>query len=63
MDEDEINTMNEFLVGTDGETISVMRSKGVYTKEEALRLAAWLVVLADPLDERWPAIKEAVRNT
>jgi hypothetical protein len=58
-----INTSNDFLVGAIGDRLQMTLVPGPMTKAEALRLAAWLVVLADPLDEQWPAVKDAVRNT
>src|SRR3954468_2098759 len=42
-----IETVNDFMVGTNGDTISVMRQPVGMDKEQALRLAAWLVMLAD----------------
>lgn len=66
MDE-EIETTNDFLIGSNGETISFLlsptnRLTGL-DKETALRTAAWLVALADPLQERFSKVLEAVMST
>jgi hypothetical protein len=59
-----IDTSNDFLVGVRGDDLVVMRPlRGCITKAEALRLAAWLVVLADPLGEQWAEVMAAVRTT
>lgn len=58
-----LDTSNDFFVGTNGDTISIMRPPHEMTKEQALRLAAWLSILADPLDERFPAVRKAISNT
>jgi hypothetical protein len=64
INDDEIDTRNDFLVGVGsggwlGPTIPV----GRMDKAKALRLAAWLVVLADPLEEEFPKVLEAIKNT
>ena len=58
-----VDTINSQLAGILGDGISVMFPKTEMTKSEALRHAAWLVALADPLDEEFPAVLEAVRAT
>jgi len=59
----EIDTTNDFLIGTDGDLISFFFAPQVpMSKEKALRTAAWLVALADPLEKEWPVIYNAVRN-
>jgi hypothetical protein len=59
-----IETVNDFMVGTNGDTISVMRQPVGMDKEQALRLAAWLVMLADSGEtERFEAIFEAIKGT
>lgn len=50
-------------VGDGAITIQYPPTAGGITKKEALVLAAWLVALADPGDEEFPAILEAVRST
>jgi hypothetical protein len=42
--------------------ILVFGMSSVLSREKALRLAAWIVALADDRDE-FPALLEAVRNT
>lgn len=56
----DIDIANRQLVGTNGDTISVMAPRPTMTKEEALVHAAWLIALADPLYERFPAVLDAV---
>lgn len=59
-----IETVNDFMAGTNGDTISVMRQPVGMDREQALRLAAWLVMLADSGEtERFLAIFEAIKGT
>jgi hypothetical protein len=59
-----IETVNDFMVGTNGAGISVMRHPQGMDKEQALRLAAWLVMLADNgQTERFAAIFDAIKGT
>ena len=44
---DSINTANDFLVGVRGDLIQPVLPIGPMTKEKAIRLAGWLVALAD----------------
>lgn len=61
---EDIETTNDFLVGSNGHTVQFLfPPTGPLDKEKVLRLAAWLVALADPLQERFPKILEAVLNT
>ena len=53
---------NHFLVGANGDRVSVVRPTGVMSKDEALNLAAWIVALADPLGDKFPALLEAVKQ-
>lgn len=49
---DDISSMNEFMVGVQGDHILIMRPPTTpLTRERALNLAAWLVTLADQDDE------------
>jgi len=57
-----IDTANDSIVGVQGENIIVMNLKNPMTKEKALRLAAWLIVLADD-EDKFEELLEAVRNT
>lgn len=60
----EINTINDFLLGTNGESFGfLIPPAGAMSKEQALRTAAWLVALADPLQSDFPAVLKAVMGT
>lgn len=57
-------TINDFLVGAIGDEVIVLSPvHGRMTKAQALRMAAWLIVIADPLEEEFPAVYQAVRST
>ena len=61
-----IDTTNDFGVGVHNGNIFLLTAEVLemgITKEKAIRLAAWLVGLADPLDETFPLVREAVQNT
>lgn len=60
---DDVETTNDFLVGTHGDEIAIMRPPFRLTKVEALRLAAWLVALAEEDDGEFAAVLDAVRST
>lgn len=58
-----VDTTNDFFVGVQGNRVVIMRPvPNLLTKEQALRLAAWLVALADD-DCEFPAVLKAVQNT
>jgi hypothetical protein len=57
-----INTENDSMVAVRGEQIVLLRVRNVMSREEALRLAAWLVALADE-DGTFSALLDAVMNT
>jgi hypothetical protein len=59
----EIDTFNKWGIGCRGEQLVIMRPPQVFSKEEALLLAAWLATLADLGGEEFPRYLEAVRNT
>ena len=61
---DEVDTTNEFMVSStmDGQVSVLMPVRGV-SRDQALTLAAWLVLMADPSEERFEEIKEAVAST
>lgn len=42
-----IDTSNDFLVGSNGEKVVIMNPPRQMTHDQALRLAAWLVAIAD----------------
>jgi hypothetical protein len=59
------DTTNSQLVGVSGdsESIVVMFPKAQMSKAEAIRHAAWLAVLADPMGDEFAAVLKAVRST
>jgi len=70
VDAEPIDTTNDMLVGSRGplsdQTFTLMLPPAAgepFSRDRALRLAAWLVALADPLDEQFPAVLDAVRST
>lgn len=63
MSDETINTTNKFMVGAQGDQILItMLPRGPIGKEDALVLAAWLVVLADR-EGRFQKVLAAVQNT
>jgi hypothetical protein len=56
--------MNKFMVGAQGENLRIMRQPiGALTKEEALNLAAWLMVLSGAShSERLNAIEQVEQS-
>lgn len=60
---------NRFFVGAQGPLgddakIVIMRPPTrPISRDDAINLAAWLVALADPLNERFPAVLAEVRET
>lgn len=60
-----IDTGNRALVSSTGPTIGILNLGYVadMTPDSALTVAAWLVTLADPLNERFPQVLEAVRSS
>lgn len=61
--ETEIETVNDFLVGVQGDSIVIMIPPArPMPKAKALRLAAWLVALADTGEERFPGVLQAVKD-
>lgn len=59
-----IDTTNEFLVGTNGREVVIMNPPhGPITKEQALRLATYLIILSGATDEETDAMYNAVANT
>lgn len=62
---DQIETMNDHLVGSRGDGMVTMMLMPVLpmTRDEALRLAAWLIVCADPEGSRFSEIYRAVMST
>jgi hypothetical protein len=61
---EEIDTRNRFLVGGQGDDVVIMLPvSGRIRRADALNLAAWIVAIADPLDDAFSKILEAVRKT
>lgn len=58
-----METINDQAVAVQGDKIVIMLPKRVMTKEEALRHAAWLAVLADTTGDDFEKVLEAIRNT
>lgn len=59
-----IDTSNDYLVGARGDGLVVMRPPRSLTMDEALRFAAWLVVMADGQGEhRFSDVLSAVEET
>lgn len=63
MPDAEIETFNKFMVGVQGDQIVLMRPASQFSKADALLLAAHLVSLADPCDEKFHDVLRAVQNT
>lgn len=61
-DAKEFDTINDSWVAVQAGQIVIMRQRPKLTKPEALRLAAWLVALADDEDE-FMGLLDAVRGT
>ena len=61
---DSINTANDFMVGVTGSGVLIMfpPTKAIQ-KEDAIRLAAWILALADPDLERFNIVFEAMMST
>ena len=59
----EIDTSNECMVSVQNNDIVFLMLPRRLSKERALVLAAWIIALADPLNESFPEIKNAVENT
>jgi hypothetical protein len=61
--ENEIDTANDLFAGaTVRGDIEIMFPARQLTRAEAPRHAAWLVALADPLGEEFPAVLAAVQS-
>lgn len=63
-----VETINDCMVAALGRpgrgSLMILRPPlGPLDPERALRLAAWLVVLADPFGTRFPVVLNAVRST
>ena len=56
---------NKFMVAARGTgAVLIMNPpRGDITVDDALVLAAWLVAIADPLEDKFPKVLEAVQGT
>lgn len=63
----DLNSVNDFMVSSTADrkvvTILDLPIGGRMTRDEALRLAAWLVAVADPGGKDFAKVLEAVRET
>lgn len=63
-EKEKIDTLNRFGVGSQGEnTVILSRIPHVLDKAQALNLAAYLIVIADPGRKDFEAVLEAILNT
>ena len=60
---EEIDTLNDTMVGIIGDDIVVALPQGRMPREQALRHAAWIVALVDPERHRFDAVLQAVLDT
>lgn len=61
---DEIETINDCLVGSMAGQVQITAPPiGPIDSERALRLAAWIVAIADPSGERFDRVLKAVLST
>lgn len=59
-----MDTTNDCIVSASSRGVTILMPPiGPMPKEQALRLAAWLVAIADPIGEEFEKVLEAVRNT
>lgn len=66
----DINTMNDFLLGSNGQEIGPMIPMIITSREQAYRTAAWIKLMGEMLphedeDEHptFEQVEEAIRNT
>ena len=61
---DKIETFNAHMVAVNGQGIVILNPpRYPMSQDDALLLAAWLVSLADPGDDKFHAILEAVQGS
>jgi hypothetical protein len=54
---------NDFFLGVAGDQlISLLPLRTPMSRDQALRLAAWIVLIMDPLEEDFTRIKEAIES-
>jgi hypothetical protein len=55
--------VNEFLIGIQGQAVVILRRiPQCLTKRQALEIAAWLAVLADPTGEEFADIRRSIEE-
>lgn len=65
----EVDTSNDFMIGTDGQKLAAMLPVNIVTREQAYRTAAWIAEMAVTLpteSEEPPTfeqVREAIRST
>lgn len=59
---EDLDAANHFFVGVQGDKIVTLRGSLRLSRDEALNLAAWLVVLADR-DDEFGLLLEKVQNS
>ena len=62
MTDTQIDTANKFWIGKQGNMIVSRMLNREFTEEEALNLAAWLVVMVGD-EARFDAVREAITHT
>lgn len=61
---DEIETFNKYMVAVNGQGIVIMNPpRYPMSSADAILLAAWLISLADPGDDKFKAILGAVQGS
>ena len=58
-----IETFNKSMVGVRGDHIVSPLRGFELTRDEALNMAAWIVVLADPVGDDFNRLREAIEQT
>ena len=58
----EVNFDNDSLVGVHGDNITSLVLGFSLPRERALRMAAWISVLADPIGDEFRALRDAIEG-
>jgi len=58
----QVETENRYLLSAQGDTLIFQRPPGRLTHEEALGVAAWLVMMVGD-EDRWQQVRDAVQGT
>lgn len=59
----DVETQNDFLVGSNGDNLAPVIPVGEMDRAKALRLAAWLSILADPIGLQFARVRAAIART